>query len=117
MSIEKVTAADVEAEIESLHCFTAAEGVTGAAWLRVMDEQSGVINAFDAAPPPLALGLITICVLVLRGGFTVVASAWAVSHDDFDEEKGRVVARQKAVDQARAHLCYARRLAAISAEA
>ncbi|WP_198086615.1 Gp49 family protein [Variovorax sp. E3] len=95
----RVTPTDIAANIISEHFFTAAEGVTGAAWVRVIDEQAGSINAFDAAPPPVSLGLLTFCVLVLRNGFTVTGESACASPENFDVEIGRKIARDNAVQK------------------
>lgn len=44
-------------------------------------------------------GLLTICVLVLKNGFTVVGKSAPVSAANFDLEIGRKVAREDAVRQ------------------
>lgn len=95
----RVTPADVEAEIISEHYFTAGDGHNGAAWLSVMDELSGAIDAFDAPLPPPALCLLTFCVLELRNGFTVTGESACASPENFDEAIGRKVARANAVSK------------------
>lgn len=45
------------------------------------------------------LGLLTICVLVLKNGFTVVGKSACASAANFDVEVGRKVARMDAVNQ------------------
>lgn len=92
----RVTPDDVEAVIASEHYFTAAEGHCGAAWMRVMDDHSGVINAFDAEVPPAPLGTLTFCVLVLRNGFTVTGESACASPENFNAEIGRRVALDNA---------------------
>jgi hypothetical protein len=42
---------------------------------------------------------LTICVLILRNGFTVVGESACASPENFDAELGRKIARQKAVDK------------------
>ena len=39
---------------------------------------------------------LTVCVLVLRNGYTVTGESAAVSKDNFDEEIGRKIARENA---------------------
>ena len=99
LTAPRVTPASIEAVIASEHYFTAAEGHSGAAWVRVLDEQGGVINAFDAAPPPAALGLLTFCVLVLKNGFTVTGESACASPENFDPELGKKIARQAAINK------------------
>lgn len=85
LTAPRVTPADIEAEIASEHFFTALDGVlTGAP----------VDNA--AAD---ALSLLTFCVLVLKNGFTVTGESACASPENFDEEIGRKIARQNAVNK------------------
>lgn len=82
----RVTPADLEAEIVSEWYINGATGV-------VPD---------DFQPPVPAdhpLGLLTICVLVLRNGFTVTGESACVSPENFNAEIGRKVARQHAVEK------------------
>jgi len=90
----RVTQADIEANIVSEHYFTAANGVIGA--------------NFDNTPPDadyvdtrvcLPLCLLSFCVLVLRNGFTVTGESACASHENFDPEIGRRVARANAVQK------------------
>lgn len=46
-----------------------------------------------------ALGLLTICVLVLKNGFTVTGESACASPENFDPEIGRKIARQNAVNK------------------
>lgn len=94
----RVTEGDVEAAIASEHFFTAAHGVLGA-W------RDG-----DAAPDgPDALALLTICVLVLRNGFTVTGTSACASPANFDADIGKSLARRDAVRQVWPLLGYALR--------
>jgi Phage protein (N4 Gp49/phage Sf6 gene 66) family len=85
----RVTPADVQAAIASEHYFTAAEGVYGAEVCRGEQPSMGT--------PPLLL--LTICVLVMRNGFTVLGKSACASPENFDAELGRKIARKDAVDQ------------------
>lgn len=88
LTAPRVTPADIEANIKSIHYFTAAQGVNGA-------ESAG---ACDTMPEPVpALDLLTFCVLVLRNGFTVTGESACASPENFDAEIGRKIARQNAV--------------------
>ena len=99
----RVTPADVEAAIASEHYFTAAEGVAGEASLKART----VVSGTDSPPPSLAL--LTICVLTLRNGFTVLGTSACASPENFDAELGRKIARGKALDQVWPLLGYALR--------
>ena len=87
LTAPRVTPADIEANIVSEHYFTAMDGVVGAG--------SVVENDWDDE----ALELLTFCVLVLRNGFTVTGESACASPENFDEEIGRKIARQKAVEK------------------
>jgi hypothetical protein len=85
LTAPRVTPPDIEAEISS-------------EWY---------INGGDAQPdefqPPVPaqhpLRLLTICVLVLRNGFTVTGESACASPENFDAEIGRKIARQNAVNK------------------
>lgn len=83
-----VTMADIEAEIASEFYFTAGDGVRG-------ESEMGTSPAGRAR----SLELLTFCVLVLRNGFTVTGESACASPENFDRDKGRRLARQKAVDK------------------
>ena len=66
------------------------------------------INAADGVPeddfhPPVPsnhpLRQLTICVLVLKNGFTVTGESACVSPENFNAEIGRRVARENAIDK------------------
>lgn len=84
----RVTPADIEAEIASEHYFTAEQGAFAA-----FDPPRGA----DTVPPELSL--LTFCVLVLKNGFTVTGESACASPANFDEEIGRKIARQNAVNK------------------
>ncbi|EIU1456043.1 hypothetical protein RZC90_006237 [Pseudomonas aeruginosa] len=88
LNAPRVTPADIEANIDSEHYFTALDGVDG--YYRGGPEAQGVRNAGQ-------LGLLTFCVLVLRNGFTVTGESACASPENFDAEIGRKIARQNAV--------------------
>lgn len=101
LTAPRVTPADIEAEIASEHCFTAAEGVIGAFAAGGMEKSGGdFLVMAEAASPDLLhqnLGLLTFCVLRLRNGFTVTGESACASPENFDAEIGRKIARQNAV--------------------
>ena len=86
----RVTPADIEANIYSEHYFTAEDGVIGRL---VMTEPGRNPSA------PLALSLLTFCVLVLRNGFTVTGESACASPENFNADIGRKVARANAVQK------------------
>ena len=79
----RITPADIEANIAQENYFTAWDGAE-----RVSHHR-----------PDPALKLLTFCVLVLRNGFTVTGESACASPENFDEEIGRKVARQNAVQK------------------
>lgn len=89
----RVTADDLEAAIDSEWFFTADQGCDGAAAAGVPYSQQPPIGAQSP------LRLLTICVLVLRNGFTVTGTSACASADNFDAEIGKRVARQDALRQ------------------
>ena len=81
-----VTPADIEAAIASEWYINAADGVPE-----------------DDFHPPVPsnhpLRQLTICVLVLKNGFTVTGESACVSPENFNAEIGRRVARENAIDK------------------
>lgn len=89
LTAPRVTPADIEANIASEHYFTAAEGVYGAELCQGKQPSMG----------KRPLMLLTFCVLVLRNGFTVTGESACASPENFDDEVGRKIARQNAVQK------------------
>jgi hypothetical protein len=79
----RVTEADIEAAIAGVWFFNAGECVDR-------------VQPVTADPP---LYLLTICVLVLRNGFTVTGTSAVASPANFDADIGKRVARADAVRQ------------------
>lgn len=86
----RVSLADLNAAVSSEHYFSALDGVDG--YYRGGPEAQGVANAN-------ALKLLTICVLVLHNGFTILGKSAPASAENFDAEKGRMFAREDAIRQ------------------
>lgn len=86
----RVTPAALKDEIVSEHYFTAADGVTGAKFNAVPSQTVGIDTS------PAALHLLTICVLLLRNGFTVHGVSACASPENFNAEIGRQIARENA---------------------
>ena len=84
----RVTPADIEANIDSEHYFTAGQGIAGRCYREV-----------SALHSPGQLELLTFCVLVLRNGFTVTGESACASPENFDAEIGRRIARENAVQK------------------
>ena len=82
----RITPADIEANIETEHYFTAAQGV-----------KQAQMDRYGEALVPGPLELLTFCVLVLKNGFTVTGESACASPENFNAEIGRKVARANAV--------------------
>lgn len=104
LTAPRVTPADIEANIASEHYFTAGEGVIGAFVAGEFGAHGGDTVAVrrDIASPGVlkpSINLLTFCVLVLRNGLTVTGESFCASHENFDAEIGRKIARQNAVQK------------------
>lgn len=84
LTAPRVTPADIEANIDREHYFTANDGIRAA---------TGISD--DRAPERL----LTFCVLVLNNGFTVTGESACASPENFDAELGRKIARQNAIEK------------------
>jgi hypothetical protein len=93
LNAPRVTPTDVEANIESEHYFTAADGVAGEA----SKEARMFVVGRDSSPPE-SLSLLTFCVLVLRNGYTVHGVSACASPENFNAELGKRIARTNAVN-------------------
>lgn len=80
----RITPVDIEANIKSEWYFTASDGVSG--------QERGP----EWQATPVALDLLTFCVLVLKNGFTVTGESACASPENFDAEIGRKIARENA---------------------
>ena len=90
---KRVSKADVEARIKSVHYFTAAEGVAAAALYSVGQKLQ-----------PSPLGLLTFAVLVIDNGFTVTGQSACASPENFDRDIGNRLAYEDAITKLWTHL-------------
>ena len=92
LTAPRITPTDIESAISQEYYFRADDGVFGANTER---------GQFPVSLPelPTSLALLTLCILVLKNGFTIVGISAYVSPENFDAELGRKIARQNAVDQ------------------
>lgn len=79
LTAPRLTPADIDAAIVAEH------------WFRASDAAAAL-----GQPAHAALGCLTICVLVLRNGFTVTGESACASPENFDAEIGRRIARENA---------------------
>lgn len=91
LTAPRITPGDIKANIVSEHYFTAGDGVMGAVSAQV--EQPNTVS-YDSS-----LDLLTLCVLVLRNGFTVTGESACASPENFDAEIGRKIARENAINK------------------
>lgn len=84
LTAPRITPDLVQANIKSVHYFTAEEAACEAAWPHQPVETGG------------PLSLLTFCVLVLQNGFTVTGESACASPENFDAEAGRIAARRNA---------------------
>lgn len=89
MNTPRITSEMIAANIVKEVYFTAADGILGASFDGKRLDQS--VSTEHT--------LLTICVLTLRNGFTVLGKSACVSPENFDAEIGRSVAREDAFDQ------------------
>ena len=89
LTAPRVTPQDIEDNIGSEYFFSAADGIIGN-----IETTGAVPFVYETH-----LQLLTFCVIVLRNGFTVTGESACVSHENFDAELGRKIARQNAVDK------------------
>ena len=92
LTAPRVTPADIEANIDSEHYFTAADGCVGRA------ARETTADAWDVIAPD-GLAVLTFCVLVLRNGFTVTGESACASPENFNAEIGRRIARENAINK------------------
>lgn len=89
----RITPERIQQVIASAHYFTGLEGVTGA---HAVHGSDATLTQIDGA---ISLGLLTICILVLQNGFTVVGKSACASPQNFNAEMGRRLAREDAERQ------------------
>ena len=82
LTAPRVTPADIENEVAGEYSFVVGD----------------ILNEAPVLP---SAKLLTICVLVLRNGFTVTGESACASPENFDAELGRKIARQNAAAKVR----------------
>ena len=86
LTAPRVTLTDIEDNIASEWYFNAGDAV--------------IPDGFQPPVPSRSpLYLLTLCVLVLKNGFTVTGESACASPENFDAELGRKIARQNAVQK------------------
>lgn len=92
----RVTMDQINGLIVREYYFTALDGVV---WTSIggWPEGQGATDPPEQDVKPLKM--LTICVLVLKNGFTVVGHAGVASPENYKIEVGKKVARDKAIEQ------------------
>jgi hypothetical protein len=80
----RVSLDDMKAKITAEHYFTAGQAVAALG---------------QPTNPDSPLDLLTICILVMTNGFTVIGKSAPASPENFDAEKGRLFAYEDAIRQ------------------
>ncbi len=90
LTAPRVTPADIAANIASESYFTAEQGALAGCATTVTNGE-GVNYG--------AMGLLTICVLVLKNGFVVTGESACASPANFNADIGRRIARENAIQR------------------
>lgn len=85
----RVSLADMEGQIANETYFTAGDAVRA-----LKMEMTRALN--DGDKP---LDVLTICILVMRNGFTIIGKSAPASPENFDAEKGKRFAYEDAIKQ------------------
>ena len=93
-SAPRVTAADIQNAISSVHFFTAWEGAQLAYWSQSNPDNPRPIKGQPDKNGPLSL--LTFCVIVLKNGFTVTGEAACASPENYNKTIGETIARHNA---------------------
>ena len=84
-----ITPAHIKSKVIGTHFFTALDGV-----FSVLPDMTIIKNQ-----EVQSLSLLTFCVLVLENGFTVTGESACASPENFNEEIGRKIAYDNAIDK------------------
>ena len=93
----RLTPDTLQAQIAETWFFTAWEGAQLAYWGTSDPDNPKPVEGEPDKDGPLAL--LTLCVLVMRNGFTVVGKSACASPENFNADIGRWLAREDAVRQ------------------
>lgn len=94
MKPAKVALSDIEDFIVSEHYFTAKDGANEGRDNTTKDNKPKDLDVFKC------LGLVTFCVLVMKNRFTVVGKSACVDFKEFNAERGKMIARSDAINNA-----------------
>lgn len=86
LTAPRITPDDVEENILKEHYINAGSAIANAEGIQTHETH-------------VSVNLLTICILVLKNGFTVTGESACASPENFDAEIGRKIARKNAVDK------------------
>lgn len=89
LTAPRVTMQDIEDSIKSVHYFTATEGYLGSITPSENDTDKTDVVFIER---PVALDLLTFCVIVLKNGFTVTGESACASPENFNRDIGNTLA-------------------------
>lgn len=81
----RVSLADMQGKIDQEYYFLAGHALQ--------------VLGCPATPPNSPLNILTVCILLMKNGFTVMGKSAPASPENFDEEKGRRFAYEDAIKQ------------------
>ena len=90
LTAPRVTPADIEAAIGSEHYVIASDAIQSERAVHVCGPTGWLLGSTQ---------LLTLCILQMRNGFTVVGKSACASPENFDAALGRKIARADAVNQ------------------
>jgi len=94
LTAPRITPQRINESIRSEHYFSASDASgSGESAITLYTAATDMSISHDS------LRLLTICVLVLRNGFTVTGESACASPENFDAEIGRKIARENAVNK------------------
>lgn len=93
----RITPQHIDDSIQSVHYFTAADGYAGS--IAFSEEFNELSDEARVICPPEQLELLTICVIILKNGFTVTGESACASPENFNKEIGCKVAYENAKDK------------------
>lgn len=90
LNAPRLTPDHIDSVIQSVHYFTAGDGYAGA--LASSEEFNSLPEDERVINPPQQLDLLTICVIVLKNGFTVTGESACASPENFNAKIGQKIA-------------------------
>ena len=97
----RVTLDSMKANIAYEAYFTVGDAIASIEYTDDEGESSLLVMSrpTDMSQVDTQLGILTICVLTMRNGFTIIGKSAPASPENFDAEKGRTFAFEDAIEQ------------------